>query len=217
MSAAASPNFGERRGGQQPSLIVLHYTGMPSCAEARARLCDPKAEVSAHWLIGETGHTEALVPEHLRAWHAGTGSWGGLADVNSRSIGIELANSGSQPFGEPQMSALESLLVGVMARWSIPPHGVIAHSDMAPDRKSDPGRRFDWHRLARSGLSIWPERRHALLADFGPAAQRFGYPNATHVLTAFRLRFRPWGVGAPDAEDAGLAVDLAQRYPAGPA
>ena len=215
MSAAASPNFGERRGDQQPSLIVLHYTGMPSCAEARARLCDPKSEVSAHWLICETGHTEALVPEHLRAWHAGTGSWGGLADVNSRSIGIELANCGRQPFGEPQMSALEYLLVGVMARWSIPPHGVIAHSDMAPDRKSDPGRRFDWHRLARQRLSVWPRQRQAEVAEFLPAACRFGYPDTTRTLTAFRLRFRPWATGAQDGLDAGLAVDLAENYPFG--
>lgn len=121
-----------------PSLVVIHYTAI-SCAEARARLCDPAAEVSAHWLISEQGAVEALVDERHRAWHAGAGSWGGLDDINSHSIGIELANDGSQPFAEPQMAALESLLAAILARWSIPPHRVIGHSDMAPQRKSDPG------------------------------------------------------------------------------
>lgn len=97
-----SPNFGERRDGLLPELIVLHYTGMASCAAARARLCDPEAEVSAHWLISERGEVEALVPEALRAWHAGAGSWRGQGDINSRSIGIELANTGFHPFPEPQ-------------------------------------------------------------------------------------------------------------------
>jgi len=96
-----SPNFGERRGGLRPSLIVIHYTGMASCAAARARLCDPGAEVSAHWLVSETGEAEPLVDEAMRAWHAGAGEWAGQGDVNSRSIGIELANTGAKPFPEP--------------------------------------------------------------------------------------------------------------------
>ncbi len=106
MTALPSPNFGERRGGAKPSLIVIHYTAMQSCAEARARLCAPEHEVSAHWLISETGQTEALVDEAHRAWHAGAGQWAGVTDVNSASIGIELANTGAQPFAEPQMAAL---------------------------------------------------------------------------------------------------------------
>ncbi len=101
-----SPNFGERRGGQRPSLIVLHYTAMASCAAARDRLCDPAAEVSAHWLIDRDGGAEQLVDEAARAWHAGAGAWGGLDDVNSRSIGIELQNTGAEPFPEPQMAHL---------------------------------------------------------------------------------------------------------------
>ncbi len=129
-----SPNFGERRGGARPDLVVIHYTAMPSLAEARARLCDPAHEVSAHWLIAENGTTEQLVDEHHRAWHAGAGQWGDVTDVNSRSIGIELANTGAQPFPEPQMTALVSLLRGILARWSIPPDRIICHSDMAPAR-----------------------------------------------------------------------------------
>lgn len=210
-----SPNFGDRRGGAVPSLIVLHYTGMPSCAEARARLCDPSFEVSAHWLLSEQGEAEALVPEPLRAWHAGAGGWGGLSDINSHSIGIELANTGSQPFPEPQMAALEGLLAGIMARWAIPAHRIIAHSDMAPDRKIDPGRRFDWQRLARQGLSVWPETATADPSDFLPALHRFGYPAAAPdtLLAAFRLRFRPWATGPLSADDAGAAVNLARRFP----
>ncbi|MBH1974415.1 MAG: N-acetylmuramoyl-L-alanine amidase [Rhodobacteraceae bacterium] len=211
-----SPNFGERRGGAKPSLIVLHYTGMPSCAEARARLCDPAFEVSAHWLLSEQGQAEALVPEPLRAWHAGAGGWAGLTDINSHSIGIELANTGSQPFPEPQMAALETLLAGIMARWQIPPHRIIAHSDMAPDRKIDPGRRFDWHRLALQGLSVWPDPATADPSDFLPALQAFGYPPAAPdtLLAAFRLRFRPWASGPVTAEDAAAAANLARRFPA---
>jgi N-acetylmuramoyl-L-alanine amidase len=138
-------------------MVVIHYTAMESCAAALARLCDPAAEVSAHWLIAEDGRVMALVPEEMRAWHAGAGAWGGVGDVNSRSIGIELANDGAQPFGAPQMAALERLLAGIMARWQVRPERVIGHSDMAPERKRDPGPRFDWRALARAGLSVWPE------------------------------------------------------------
>lgn len=188
---------------------------MASCAEARARLCDPAFEVSAHWLVSEAGVAEALVPEAARAWHAGAGAWAGMTDVNSASIGIELANTGRQPFAEPQMAALEVLLAGIMQRWAIPTHRVIAHSDMAPSRKGDPGGRFDWRRLALQGLSVWPEAGEADLAAFLPALRRFGYPEAAEadLLAAFRLRFRPWARGALDRADAGLACDLAARFP----
>ncbi|HBU15274.1 MAG TPA: hypothetical protein DEF16_11095 [Gemmobacter sp.] len=142
-----SSNAGPRRYGQLPDLIVLHYTAMPSCAEAQARLCDPQAEVSAHYLIAETGAVIPLVPEELRAWHAGAGAWGACQDVNSRSLGIELANPGDAPFPEAQMAALEHLLADLRHRWEIPPERVIAHSDMAPHRKTDPGPHFAWQRL----------------------------------------------------------------------
>ncbi len=209
-----SPNYGDRRGGVLPSLIVLHYTAMATCAEARARLCDPAFEVSAHWLISEAGAVEALVPEAARAWHAGSGEWAGISDVNSASIGIELANTGLQPFSEPQMAALEGLLAGIMQRWAIPAYRVIAHSDMAPARKGDPGARFDWRRLALAGLSVWPEAGEAEQAAFLPALRGFGYPEAAEadLLAAFRLRFRPMARGPLDRVDAGLACDLARRF-----
>ena len=207
-----SPNFGDRRGGATPSLVVLHYTAI-SCEAARARLCDPEAEVSAHWLISQTGEAEALVDERHRAWHAGAGGWAGLDDVNSHSIGIELANDGTQPFAEPQMAALERLLAAIMARWNIPAHRVIGHSDMAPSRKSDPGRHFDWRRLALQGLSVWPEP--AAEAPLAASLTAFGYPDAPDDvrLIAFRLRFRPWASGPEDATDRALAAGLVTRSP----
>lgn len=214
MTGFPSPNFGDRRGGVSPSLIVLHYTAI-SCDAARERLCDPVAEVSAHWLISETGEAEALVDERHRAWHAGAGFWAGIGDINSHSIGIELANDGQQPFAEPQMTALERLLHAIMARWSIPPCGIIGHSDMAPDRKTDPGPHFDWRRLARGGLSVWPDASAGdATAPLAASLTRFGFPDvaADLRLAAFRLRFRPWATGPEDATDRALAHDLAQRY-----
>lgn len=215
MTAFASPNFGERREGARPSLIVLHYTAMPTCAEAQARLCDPAAEVSAHYLVSEAGRVAALVPEAARAWHAGAGAWGGVTDVNSHSIGIELANTGDAPFPEPQMAALERILRETMARWAIPPQGVIGHSDMAPGRKRDPGPRFDWRRLARTGLAVWPGAGGDGAADFRARARAFGYPDlpAETLLAAFRLRFRPQATGPEDAADRAMIDDLARRFP----
>ncbi|MDZ7907815.1 MAG: N-acetylmuramoyl-L-alanine amidase [Gemmobacter sp.] len=208
-----SPNAGPRRHGHLPDLIVLHYTAMPSCAEAQARLCDPQAEVSAHYLISEAGAVIPLVPEELRAWHAGAGAWGACQDVNSRSLGIELANPGDAPFPEAQMAALEHLLADLRHRWEIPPERVIAHSDMAPQRKADPGPRFDWRRLAIAGQSVWPEAAEP--GDFCADLRRFGYPDAPAdvLLAAFRLRFRPWAQGPLSPEDAALAADLAARFP----
>jgi N-acetylmuramoyl-L-alanine amidase len=198
-----------------PSLVVLHYTVL-SCDDARARLCDPVAEVSAHYLISETGVVDALVPESQRAWHAGAGSWAGLDDINSHSIGIELANDGSQPFAEPQMAALESLLAAVLARWSIPPHRVIGHSDMAPTRKFDPGPRFDWRRLALQGLSVWPTTTGIPEQPLAASLTAIGYPEAPADLrlAAFRQRFRPWATGPETAQDRQSAAAIAACFPA---
>jgi N-acetylmuramoyl-L-alanine amidase len=212
-----SPNFGARRNGAQPDLVVIHYTAMPDLVSARDRLCDPAAQVSAHYLIDADGTVLALVPEEARAWHAGAGSWGGAEDINSRSIGIELANDGASPFAAAQMAALEALLEEVMARWRLPPARVIGHSDMAPERKGDPGPRFDWRRLARGGLSVWPEAQAAGPFDaaaFDRAARAFGYPQAAPevLLRAVRLRFRPWARGPGDALDMAIATDLARRF-----
>jgi N-acetylmuramoyl-L-alanine amidase len=219
-----SPNQGARRGGAVPDLVVLHHTAMLTAAAALERLCDPAAEVSAHYLIGEDGRAWRLVPEARRAWHAGAGRWGTVADVNSRSIGIELANAGPldgfPPYPEPQMAALERLLGAVMGRWRIAPARVIGHSDMAPARKADPGPKFDWRRLARAGLSVWPQDADGGSADwrrFRVAAARFGYAaspqDAGLVLDAFRLRFRPQSEGPLAAEDVAMAEALAAAHP----
>jgi N-acetylmuramoyl-L-alanine amidase len=202
-----SPNFGDRR-GRAVELVVLHYTAMPTCAAALERLCDPAAEVSAHYLIDVDGAVLGLVDESQRAWHAGAGNWGGEGDVNSRSIGIELANTGAVPFAEAQMQALEGLLAGILDRHGLPPTAVIGHSDMAPDRKADPGPRFDWRRLALQGLSVWPEP--GTPRDFAADLRAFGYPETAPdtLLTAFRLRFRPWAKGPLDDTDRALAAGL---------
>ena len=197
-------------------MVVIHFTGMESGAAALERLCDPSAEVSAHYLIDEDGGVLQLVDEELRAWHAGAGAWGSVSDVNSRSVGIELVNDGASAFPEAQMAALEDLLAGVCARWQVPPERVIGHSDCAPARKVDPGPLFDWRRLAETGLSIWPEAAEP--GDFLKDAARFGYRGeAAEVLRAFRLRFRPEAAGdagGPEELDARLMADLARRWPA---
>jgi N-acetylmuramoyl-L-alanine amidase len=140
-----------------------------------------------------------------------------VTDVNSRSIGIELANPGDAPFAARQMAGLERLLGGVLARWSIPPERVIGHSDMAPGRKRDPGPRFDWRRLAAQGLSVWPVGGLAApdAAGFAAALIRFGYPDVPYEarLAAFRLRFFPGLTGPLTAPEMAAALDLATRFP----
>ncbi len=174
MIAAASPNHGARRGGARPELIVLHYTDMPSAEAALDRLTDPDSGVSAHYLISRCGRLWQLVDDDRRAWHAGAGAWGGRQDVNSRSLGIELDNDGASPFGAALMDALEGVLATLMARHGIAPRGVIAHADLAPVRKADPGPRFDWRRLARQGLAIWPGAGPAPAMAFEDALDRIG-------------------------------------------
>jgi len=210
-----SPNQGPRRDGLRPSLVVIHYTAMQSTADALERLCDPAAEVSAHYLISGQGDIIQMVEEDQRAWHAGQGEWAGQDDINSRSIGIELDNKGTHPFSEPQIRALECLLRGILDRWGIPPEGIIGHSDMAPGRKSDPGRHFDWARLARQGLA---ERANASALTATPTEEAFkaqaknaGFtadvPIAT-LLSATRLRFSPWLSGPLCAEDMCFPAPL---------
>ncbi|NDW53963.1 N-acetylmuramoyl-L-alanine amidase [Aliiroseovarius sp. PrR006] len=207
-----SPNFGPRREGLVPSLIVLHYTAMPDPDEALERLCSPKYEVSAHYLIHRDGRLFQLVDEEMRAWHAGAGSWAGMDDINSWSIGIEMDNDGASPFSEPQMATLETLLPEIMQRWNIDPAGVIGHSDMAPGRKTDPGPRFDWARLARQGLAVRSGASDPTdnfsAETFRDCATKLGYPtdiDHTTLLASVRLRHRPWGEG-PLAEDDFAAL-----------
>lgn len=228
-----SPNFGARRAGAAIDILLLHYTGMPTAAAARERLCDARAEVSAHYLIGEDGTVYRLVDEQMRAWHAGAGYWAGERDINSRSIGIELANPGHEfgyrPFPEPQMHALIELAHGILARHPIPPHRVLGHSDVAPGRKMDPGELFDWKRLARAGIGVWPDAGPlpALAPDTVKVQhdlRAFGYdvaltgeadePTRT-VIRAFQRHFRPQRCdGACDAETARLAAVLTSLVPA---
>lgn len=208
-----SPNVNRRRGGARPDLVVLHYTAMDTAEAALARLCDPAAEVSAHYLIAADGRLWQMADEAMRAWHAGAGLWGGCADVNSASIGIELDNDGDSPFAAPMMDRLEAVLGEIMARWAIPPARVIGHSDMAPGRKHDPGPRFDWQRLARRGLSVWPGGEGEGDADFDRCARRFGYADGAAALHAFRARFRPWARGPVEAADRAAISSLASLFP----
>ena len=154
-----SPNWNTRAGGQTPDMVILHYTGMVSGEAALARLCDPAAQVSCHYVIDRAGVIFRLVADELRAWHAGVSSWHGRTDINSSSLGIELVNPGHAhgyvDFTAPQMQALLSCLGGLCTRYRIASENVLAHSDIAPDRKSDPGERFDWQRLSRAGFGLW--------------------------------------------------------------
>lgn len=181
---------------------------MDSAQAALDRLCDPQAEVSAHYLIGNDGMLWQMVAEGNRAWHAGAGEWHGQGDINSRSIGIELDNRGTHPFSQPQMTRLEKLLADIMTRWDIPPEGVIGHSDMAPGRKFDPGSRFDWERLARLGLAQARGRQGNTEVPFREAARAVGFTAPVDdetLLAGVRLRFRPWGIG-PLCQDDLLAL-----------
>ncbi|HET9629299.1 MAG TPA: N-acetylmuramoyl-L-alanine amidase, partial [Novosphingobium sp.] len=161
-----SPNHDER--ALPVSMLVLHYTGMPTGEEALARLCDPRAKVSAHYFIDEDGTVTQLVEEERRAWHAGRSYWRGVTDVNSASIGIELVNPGHEwgyrEFTRAQMEALCPLAADIIKRHDIPRANVVGHSDIAPSRKQDPGELFDWPLLARLKLALAiPKPRISLL------------------------------------------------------
>ncbi len=227
-----SPNHGPRPAGVPTDMLVLHYTGMLDAASALERLCDRTSGVSAHYLIDEDGTTYRLAPEARRAWHAGASAWGGATDINGRSIGIELANPGHEhgyrPFPEAQMAALERVAGGAVRRHAIPPRRVVGHSDIAPARKRDPGELFDWARLARRGIGLWPDtaapvrtgaalgpgdRGHRVaaaqsaLAAYGYGLPATGnYDRATaDAVTAFQRHFRPRRIdGVYDAECGAL-------------
>lgn len=192
-------------------MLILHYTGMWSAEDALARLCDAEAKVSAHYLIDEAGQVYALVDEGMRAWHAGVSSWAGEQDVNSRAIGIELANKGHDlgyhDFPEAQMAALEELARDIVARHRIPAFRVLGHSDVAPTRKVDPGERFDWRRLARAGIGLYPPAGLPKPAESPDRARflaklaRFGYgigtdaAAGTAAIEAFRRHFHAHALG----------------------
>jgi N-acetylmuramoyl-L-alanine amidase len=211
-----SPNHDERRAGKAADMLLLHYTGMPDAQAALDWLCDPGSKVSCHYFVFEDGRILQLVAEARRAWHAGVAAWAGEQDINSRSIGIEIANPGHDgdypDFPEVQMQAVETLCCDIVERRAITPARVLAHSDVAPRRKRDPGEKFDWKRLARVGAGLWVEpapiegEEGLGPGDTGPAVAglqrdlaRFGYAltvngvfdEATrHVVTAFQRHFR---------------------------
>ncbi|HEY8603973.1 N-acetylmuramoyl-L-alanine amidase [Tsuneonella suprasediminis] len=196
-----SPNCNERK--LPISMVVLHYTEMENAEVALDRLCDPQAEVSAHYLISEAGEVVRLVPEEQRAWHAGQSYWRGHRDVNSASIGIELDHPGHalgyRPFSDAQIDALVPLLARIVKRYDIPRANVVAHSDVAPARKVDPGELFPWDRLAEYGLCL-PKPEKLERGDpfdndaaFYLALERFGYDitDGHKVVEAFQRRWRP--------------------------
>lgn len=205
-----SPNFNGRK--TPVSMVVLHYTEMDSAAAAITRLCDPQAQVSAHYLISEAGEVTLLVPEEKRAWHAGVSCWRGVRDVNSASIGIELDHPGHalgyRAFAEEQIAALVPLLARIVKTHDVPRANVVAHSDVAPGRKTDPGELFPWHRLADHGLCL-PRPERLDLGDpfdndgaFYLALERFGYDitEGRKTVEAFQRRWRP---GCIDGEIDG--------------
>lgn len=205
-----SPNFDAR--GRGVDTIVLHYTGMRSGAEALARLCDPEAKVSAHYLVEEDGAVYRLVDESLRAWHAGLSSWRGESDINARSIGVEIVNPGHEwgyrDFPEAQIEAVTALLKSIRSRHNTPPSRTLAHSDVAPGRKEDPGERFPWARLAAEGLALAPyagqpdasipydgalKALRAIGYEIAEAAP--GRPAPAAAILAFQRRFCPRALG----------------------
>jgi N-acetylmuramoyl-L-alanine amidase len=222
-----SPNFGRRGEPARIDMLVLHYTGMSSAEAAIERLCDPSARVSAHYVVEENGTIWRLVPESGRAFHAGVSCWEGETDLNAVSVGIEIVNPGHEwgyrPFPDAQMSAVERLCRDLISRYSIPAHRVVGHSDIAPDRKSDPGELFDWPRLACAGIGIWPTTdlvREDLAVDRARMSRdlaAIGYcvsgELATAALLAFQRRFRPALCdGRLDAETASRLCEVREAF-----
>jgi N-acetylmuramoyl-L-alanine amidase len=222
-----SPNHDWRGEPVKIDMLVLHYTGMQSAEAALDRLCDPKARVSAHYVIDRAGIVWRLVPEVRRAFHAGVSCWQGERDLNFPSIGIEIVNPGHEwgycPFPEAQMAAVEGLCRDILSRHPILPSRIVGHSDIAPDRKADPGELFDWPRLARAGIGLWPEpgqRDPNATTDRSDAAAQLaaiGYCTAQAgempAVAAFQRRFRPARVdGVIDRETAARLVEVRAAY-----
>lgn len=217
-----SSNYNERAKGASIKAVVLHYTGMETVEMAHLRLCDCKSRVSAHYLIEESGICHLLVDETKRAWHAGQSYWRGERDMNSVSIGIELANLGHDgglpAFPKPQMQALSILCQEIFDRHPIDPLWVLGHSDIAPDRKRDPGENFNWPWLAQQGIGIWPrghaapviEETDTLSARLHQFLDDIGYdPDAKDRIVAFQRRFRPQKIdNCADEETVDLAASL---------
>jgi len=170
-----SPNF-DSRPDVPIDTLILHYTGMKSAQDAIDRLRDPVARVSSHYVVDEDGAVFRLVPEERRAFHAGISHWRGHSLLNGRSIGIEIVNPGHEwgycEFPVLQLAAVCDLCLEILARHPIPARNVVAHSDVAPDRKEDPGEKFDWHSLARNGVGLWPKCDSPSPCGLGPQGER---------------------------------------------
>jgi len=214
MITRLSPNYGPRQ-SDIVDMLVIHYTGMESAQAALDRLCDADAQVSAHYLIDEDGTVYAFVDESRRAWHAGVSSWRGHADINSRSIGIELVNPGHEfglrPFPDPQIESLMSLGRDVLIRHPIPARNVIGHSDIAPARKQDPGELFPWALLAQNGLGVWPPAEPVRDRPLIEALTLWGYDitDEKAAVAAFQRHFRPSRIdGGIDRETTQIASRL---------
>ncbi|MGE0417284.1 MAG: N-acetylmuramoyl-L-alanine amidase [Acetobacteraceae bacterium] len=208
-------------------MLILHYTGMKTAREAIERLCDPAAQVSSHYVVDEDGAIFHLVPEERRAWHAGVSQWRGHTALNGRSIGIEIVNPGHEwgyrDFPVLQMAAVCDLCLAILSRHPIPPRNVVGHSDVAPDRKEDPGERFDWAGLAANGVGLWPDgapdlgttgavRDAITLRPVRAALAEIGYrvapegaldPGLSTTLRAFQRHWRPEAVNG-QADDGTL-------------
>lgn len=235
-----SPNHDERPPGTSIDIIMLHYTGMRSAAEAIERLRDPAALVSSHYVVDEDGTVLRLVAEDRRAWHAGVSFWRGHTRLNDRSIGIEIVNPGHEwgyrDFPALQMASVCDLCLSILSRWPVPARNVVAHSDVAPDRKQDPGERFDWRGLAENGVGLWPEgvadlgtggvvRDAAGLRAVRAALAVVGYqvapeggldPALAGVLRAFQRHWRAEAVtGQADAGTRGRLRAVAERVGGG--
>jgi N-acetylmuramoyl-L-alanine amidase len=234
-----SPNHGERKDGRQADMIVLHYTGMQDANAALDRLTASISEVSAHYLVFEDGRIVQMVKENRRAWHSGTSYWAGETDINSCSIGIEIANPGHEfdypPFPSRQIAAVTALCRSIMSRFTIPAERVLAHSDVAPSRKQDPGEKFPWRTLHDSGVGHWVkptptvEEGTALtpgddgdaVAELQSSLAKYGYgikangvydSDTRDVVTAFQRHFRPQCVdGIADASTQKTLQELLAR------
>lgn len=206
MKDALSPNQDDR-GGIAVDTLLLHYTGMRTGQDAIDRLRDPAARVSSHYVVEEDGLIWRLVPEERRAWHAGVSFWRGHHALNDRSIGIEIVNPGHEwgyrAFPALQMAAVCELCLEILARHAVPARNVVGHSDVAPDRKQDPGELFDWPGLAANGVGLWPGEAAAVSdAEVTHALAEIGYPipDLATTLRAFQRRWRPEAVtGEADA------------------
>ena len=201
-----SPNQVERPPGTPVDVLVLHYTGMQSAAAALDRLCDPAARVSSHYLVEEDGTVWRLVDEQRTAFHAGVSRWRGQEALNGRSVGIEIVNPGHEwgyrAFPPAQVDAVEALCQAVLARHPIPAGNVVAHSDVAPERKQDPGELFPWAQLADRGIGLWPFGVPHL-GDAAPATDPLSLRSVRAGLAEIGYRVAPEG-----GQDEPLAAVL---------